>query len=70
MMARRERSQHLPLMTKRKILHDAINVGCTEELCVAQPTATFGTLALKQMAFARTMEDNFSAACDFETFGY
>ena len=57
-------------MAERQILFDAINVGCTEELCIAQPTATFGTLPLKQMAFARTMEDNFSAAGDFETFGY
>jgi hypothetical protein len=57
-------------VAERKILQDAINVGCPEELRIAQPAAALGTFALKQMAPARAAVQNFAGASDLETLGY
>jgi len=57
-------------VAKRKVLHDAINVGGAEELGVAQPTAALGTLSLKQMAPAGAAVGDFAGARNFEPFGH
>lgn len=62
--------QNVWLMTKRKILHDTINVGCTKDLPVAQPTTALGILSLKQVPFARAMEKHFAGTGYFEAFCY
>jgi hypothetical protein len=53
-----------------QVLFDTVNVGCSEELCLSQRPAPFGTLALKQMASAGAAEQDFAGAGYFETFDH
>jgi hypothetical protein len=57
-------------MTERKILHDAIKIGCAKDLPVAQPAAALRILSLKQVPLARAMEKHFAVTGYFEAFGY
>lgn len=57
------------LMAEWQILCDPIGVSWSDELCFAQGAAAFGTLALKQVAFARASMQDFAGAGNFETFG-
>jgi len=52
-----------------QILCDAINVGWPDARRLSQRPAAFGTLALKQMAPARSPEKDFAGAGYLETFG-
>ena len=55
-------------MTEGQILFNPIDVGCPEQLRVAQASPAFGILALEQMASARATMQDFACAGDFETF--
>jgi hypothetical protein len=55
-------------VAKRHILEDAIEVGGTQDLRLAQRPSPFGTFALQQMAFARAVKHYFAGPGYLETF--
>jgi hypothetical protein len=58
------------LVAEWQILFDTINIGWSNEHCIAQRPAALGTLALKQMASARASAQHFAGAGYFESFSY
>ena len=57
-------------MAERQILGDTINVGRSEDRCLSQGAAAFGIFALKQMAFASAVEQDFAGGSYFEPLSY
>jgi len=57
-------------MAERQILFDSINVGCANQLRIAQASTTFWVLALQQMAFAGASSRDFAGARDLEPFAH
>jgi hypothetical protein len=57
-------------VAERQILRDTINVGWSEARCFSQRSATFGTLALQQMASAGASVQDFAGAGYLETLGH
>jgi len=57
-------------MAERQILGDTIDVGWSKDRGLTQRAATFGIFALKQMAFASAVEDNFAGGGYFEPLSY
>ena len=57
-------------MAERKILFDTVEVGGPEECRFSQSPPTFGVFALKQMAPACAVEQDFSGSGYLETFGH
>jgi len=58
------------LVAERQILFDAINIGGSEKVGLAQRSSPFGTLALQQMASAGAPEQHFAGAGYLETFAH
>jgi len=58
------------LVAERQILQDSIAVGRCKDWGLSQRPATFGALALKQMAPAGSVKQYFSARGDLEPFSH
>jgi len=57
-------------MAERQILLNSINVGCANQLRIAQAPPTFWILALQQMPPAGSASDDFASASDLEPFAH
>jgi len=55
-------------VTEWKVLFDPVNIGWSENRRFSQGPAAFGILILEQMAPARSSEEDFSGAGNFEPF--
>ena len=71
--ARLGRSQNFherQLMAERQVLLDSINIGCANQLRIAQASPPFWILALQQMPFAGASSRDFAGASDLEPFAH
>jgi len=57
-------------MAERQILLDAIEVGRAEKRCLSQSPPAFGIFVLKQVAPARTSEQDLAGRGYFEALGH
>ncbi len=57
-------------MAERKVLRDAISVGGIDHHSLAEGSATFGVLGLKQVTPAGLRTEDFAARADSEPLGH